>query len=129
MDVKLLFIFDLVCNLMQNFCFEVEECLCCSFVFIVLVEVEDIKFDDKDVDVKIKEVKKEFFVDVKIDFECLCQVVMDDLMQDCLMGWFEEYSIFIEKVLVVDDSEFLVKKKFVVKKIVVNSKFKVDVKD
>ena len=59
MDVKSLFTPDLVRNLMQNSRPEAEERLRRSFALTALADAEDIKVEDKDVDAKIKEVKKE----------------------------------------------------------------------
>ena len=90
---------------------------------------QDIKIDDKDVDAKIKEVKKELSADAKIDPERLRQAVMDDLMQDRLMGWLEENSTLTEKAPAADDSKAAAKKKPDAKKTAAKSKSKADAKD
>ena len=97
MDVKSLFTPDLVRNLMQNSRPEAEERLRRSFALTALAEAEDIKLDDKAVNDKIKEVKKELSADAQIDPERLRQAVMDDLMQDQLMSWLEDNSTLTEK--------------------------------
>ena len=97
MDVKSLFTPDLVRNLMQNSRPEAEERLRRSFALTALADAEDIKVEDKDVDAKLKEVKKELSADAKIDPDRLRQAVMDDLMQDQLMGWLEANSTLTEK--------------------------------
>lgn len=129
MDVKSLFTPDLVRNLMQNSRPEAEERLRRSFALTALAEAEDIKLDDKDVDAKIKEVKKELSADAKIDPERLRQAVMDDLMQDRLMGWLEENSTLTEKAPSTDDSKAEAKKKAAAKKTSAKSKSKADAKD
>ena len=97
MDVKSLFTPDLVRNLMQNSRPEAEERLRRSFALTALADAEDIKVEDKDVDAKLKEVKKELSADAKIDPDRLRQAVMEDLMQDQLMGWLEANSTLTEK--------------------------------
>ena len=129
MDVKSLFTPDLVRNLMQNSRPEAEERLRRSFALTALAEAEDIKLDDKDVDAKIMEVKKELSADAKIDPDRLRQAVMDDLMQDLLMGWLEENSTLTEKTTAADESEPAVKKKPSAKKAPAKSKSKADAKD
>ena len=111
MDVKSLFTPDLVRNLMQNSRPEAEERLRRSFALTALAEAEDIKLDDKDVDAKIEEVKKELSADSKIDPKRLRQAVMDDLMQERLMGWLEENSTLTEKEPAADDSKPAAEKK------------------
>ena len=129
MDVKSLFTPDLVRNLMQNSRPEAEERLRRSFALTALAEAEDIKLDDKDVDAKVKEVKKELSADAKIDPERLRQAVMDDLMQDRLMSWLEENSTLTEKAPAADDSKAAAKKKPAAKKTAAKSKSKADAKD
>ena len=105
MDVKSLFTPDLVRNLMQNSRPEAEERLRRSFALTALAEAEDIKLDDKDVDAKIKEVKKELSADAKIDPERLRQAVMDDLIQEQLMSWLEENSTLTEQAPTADEAD------------------------
>ena len=80
-------------------------------------------------DAKIKEVKKELSADAKIDPERLRQAVMDDLMQDRLMGWLEENSTLTEKTPAADDSKAEPKTKAAAKKAPATSKSKADAKD
>ena len=129
MDVKSLFTPDLVRNLMQNSRPEAEERLRRSFALTALAEAEDIKVDDSDVDAKIKEVKKELSDEANIDPERLRQAVMDDLMQDRLMGWLEENSTLTEKAPTADDSKPETKKKPAAKKAPAKTKSKADAKD
>ena len=103
MDVKSLFTPDLVRNLMQNSRPEAEERLRRSFALTALAEAEAIKLDDQEVDAKITEVKKELSDESKIDPERLRQAVMDDLMQDKLMGWLEDNSTLTEKAAEAED--------------------------
>ena len=97
MDVKSLFTPDLVRNLMQNSRPEAEERLRRSFALSALADAENIKVDDNAVDAKVQDVKKELSDDTKIDPQRLRQAVMDDLIQDRLMGWLEENSTLTEK--------------------------------
>ena len=73
--------------------------------------------------------KKELSADAKIDPERLRQAVMDDLMQDRLMGWLEENSTLTEKAPAADDSKAAAKKKPAAKKTATKSKSKADAKD
>ncbi len=102
MDVKSLFTPDLVRNLMQNSRPEAEERLRRSFALTALAEAESISVDDKAVDDKVAEVKKDLSADANIDPDRLRQAVMDDLIQDQLMGWLEENSTLTERAPSVD---------------------------
>ena len=104
MDVKSLFTPDLVRNLMQNSRPEAEERLRRSFALTALAEAESISVDDKAVDAKVEEVKKELSADAKIDPARLRQAVMDDLIQEQLMSWLEENSTLTEKAPSTDDA-------------------------
>jgi len=104
MDVKSLFTPDLVRNLMQNSRPEAEERLRRSFALTALAEAESISVDDKAVDDKVEEVKKDLSADANIDPNRLRQAVMDDLIQDQLMGWLEENSTLTEKAPSTDDA-------------------------
>ena len=73
--------------------------------------------------------KKELSADAKIDPERLRQAVMDDLMQDRLMGWLEGNSTLTEKTPASDDSTAEAKKKPAAKKTASKSKSKADAKD
>ena len=116
MDVKSLFTPDLVRNLMQNSRPEAEERLRRSFALTALADAEDIKVEDKAVDAKIEEVKKELSDDTKIDPERLRQAVMDDLMQEQLMGWLEANSTLTEKAADAGADKPATKKKPAAKK-------------
>ena len=104
MDVKSLFTPDLVRNLMQNSRPEAEERLRRSFALTALAEAESISVDDKAVDDKVEEVKKDLSADANIDPDRLRQAVMDDLIQDQLMGWLEENSTLTGKAPSTDDA-------------------------
>ena len=105
MDVKSLFTPDLVRNLMQNSRPEAEERLRRSFALTALAEAESISVDDKAVDAKVEEVKKELSADAKIDPARLRQAVMDDLIQEQLMSWLEENSTLTEKAPAADETD------------------------
>ena len=105
MDVKSLFTPDLVRNLMQNSRPEAEERLRRSFALTALAEAESISVDDKAVDDKVEEVKKDLSDDAKIDPDRLRQAVMDDLIQEQLMSWLEENSTLTEKAPSKADAE------------------------
>ena len=126
MDVKSLFTPDLVRNLMQNSRPEAEERLRRSFALTALADAEDIKVEDKDVDAKLKEVKKELSADAKIDPDRLRQAVMDDLMQDQLMGWLEANSTLTEKAPEDVDKTPAAKKKPAAKKAASKAKSEAD---
>ena len=104
MDVKSLFTPDLVRNLMQNSRPEAEERLRRSFALTALAEAENIAVDDKAVDDKVEEVKKDLSADAKIDPARLRQAVMDDLIQEQLMSWLEENSTLTEKAPSAEDA-------------------------
>ena len=97
---------------MQNSRPEAEERLRRSFALTALAEAEGIKVEDAAVDAKIKEVKKELAAEAqgKIDPERLRQAVMDDLMQDQLMGWLEENSTLTEKAAAGEEAPAAKKK-------------------
>ena len=101
---------------MQNSRPEAEERLRRSFALTALATAEDIKVEDKDVDAKIKEVKKELSGETQIDPERLRQAVMDDLMQDQLMGWLESNSSLTEKAAEAGEGKTATKKKPAAKK-------------
>ena len=61
--------------------------------------------DDKAVDAKVEEVKKELSADAKIDPARLRQAVMDDLIQEQLMSWLEENSTLTEKAPAADEKD------------------------
>ena len=126
MDVKSLFTPDLVRNLMQNSRPEAEERLRRSFALTALATAEDIKVEDKDVDAKIKEVKKELSGETQIDPERLRQAVMDDLMQDQLMGWLESNSTLAEKAAEAGEGQTATKKKPAPKKAATKAKSEAD---
>ena len=104
MDVKSLFTPELVRNLMQNSRPEAEERLRRSFALTALAEAENIAVDDKAVDDKVEEVKKDLSADAKIDPARLRQAVMDDLIQEQLMSWLEENSTLTEKASSAEDA-------------------------
>ena len=104
MDVKSLFTPELVRNLMQNSRPEAEERLRRSFALTALAEAEKIAVDDKAVDDKVEEVKKDLSADAKIDPARLRQAVMDDLIQEQLMSWLEENSTLTEKAPSAEDA-------------------------
>ena len=104
MDVKSLFTPELVRNLMQNSRPEAEERLRRSFALTALAEAENIAVDDKAVDNKVEEVKKDLSADTKIDPARLRQAVMDDLIQEQLMSWLEENSTLTEKAPSAEDA-------------------------
>ena len=54
-------------------------------------------------DAKVADVRKDLAKDTKIDPDRLRQAVMDDLMQDKLMGWLEENSTLTEQLASNDD--------------------------
>ena len=112
MDVKSLFTPDVVRKLMQNYRPEAEERLSRSVALTALAEAEGIKVEDAAVDAKIKEVKKELAAEAqgKIDPERLRQAVMDDLMQDELMGWLEKNSTLTEKAAAGEETPAATKK-------------------
>ena len=126
MDVKSLFTPDLVRNLMQNSRPEAEERLRRSFALTALADAEDIKVEDKAVDAKIEEVKKEISDDTKIDPERLRQAVMDDLMQEQLMGWLEANSTLTEKAADAGADKPAAKKKPAEKKASTKAKSEAD---
>merc|ERR1711937_293429 len=103
-DVKSLFTPELVRNLMQNSRPEAEERLRRSFALTALAEAENIAVDDKAVDDKVEEVKKDLSADAKIDPARLRQAVMDDLIQEQLMSWLEENSTLTEKAPSAEDA-------------------------
>jgi len=111
---------------MQNSRPEAEERLRRSFALTALAEAEGIKVEDKDVDAKLKEVKKELSGQTNIDPERLRQAVMDDLMQDELMGWLESNSTLTEKAADSTESKPAAKTKPAAKKAATKAKSEAD---
>ncbi|MFL0780924.1 MAG: trigger factor, partial [Prochlorococcus sp.] len=97
MDVKSLFTPDLVRNLMESSRPEAEERLRQSFAMNALAEAEDLKVEDSAIDTKLKEVKQQLSGERDIDPQRLRQAVIDDLLQEKLLGWLEENSTVTAK--------------------------------
>ena len=97
MDVKSLFTPELVRNLMESSRPEAEERLRRSFALTALAESEKLTVEDSDIDAKLVEVKEQLSGERDIDPERLRQAVLDDLLQDKLLGWLEENSTITEK--------------------------------
>lgn len=97
MDVKSLFTPDLVRNLMESSRPEAEERLRRSLALTALAEAEDLKLDNADIDAKLKEVKQQLSGEPDIDPQRLRQAVIDDLLQEKLLGWLEEHSTITAK--------------------------------
>ena len=97
MDVKSLFTPDMVRNLMESSRPEAEERLRQSFALNALAEAEDLKVEDSAIDTKLKEVKQQLSGERDIDPQRLRQAVIDDLLQEKLLGWLEENSTVTAK--------------------------------
>ena len=105
MDVKSLFTPELVRNLMESSRPEAEERLRRSLALTALADSEKLVVDDADVDAKLTEVKQQLSGERDIDPERLRQAVLDDLLQDKLLGWLEENSTITEKAPAAADDE------------------------
>ncbi|MGB1196686.1 MAG: trigger factor, partial [Synechococcus sp.] len=97
MDVQSLFTPELVRNLMESSRPEAEERLRRSLALTALAESEKLSVDDADLNAKLKEVKGQLSGERDIDPERLRQAVLDDLLQEKLLGWLEENSTVTEK--------------------------------
>ena len=97
MDVQSLFTPELVRNLMESSRPEAEERLRRSLALTALAESEQLSVDDADLNAKLKEVKGQLSGERDIDPERLRQAVLDDLLQEKLLGWLEENSTVTEK--------------------------------
>ena len=97
MDVKSLFTPELVRNLMDSSRPEAEERLRRSFALTALAESEKLAVEDSDIDAKLAEVKQQLAGERDIDPERLRQAVLDDLLQEKLLGWLEDNSTITEK--------------------------------
>ncbi|AKN61636.1 MAG: trigger factor [Cyanobium sp. MED195] len=97
MDVKSLFTPELVRNLMETSRPEAEERLRRSLALSALAEAESLKIEDPEIDAKVKEVKAELSGERDIDPNRLRQAVIEDLLQEKLLGWLEENSTVSEK--------------------------------
>ena len=102
MDVKSLFTPELVRNLMETSRPEAEERLRRSLALSALAEAESLKIEDPEIDAKVKEVKAELSGERDIDPNRLRQAVIEDLLQEKLLGWLEENSTVSEKAPVKD---------------------------
>ena len=97
MDVKSLFTPELVRNLMETSRPEAEERLRRSLALSALAEAESLKIEDPEIDAKVKEVKAELSGERDIAPNRLRQAVIEDLLQEKLLGWLEENSTVSEK--------------------------------
>jgi trigger factor len=97
MDVKSLFTPDLVRNLMESSRPEAEERLRRSLALSALAEAESLKLEDPEIEAKMKEVKEQLSGERDIDPNRLRQAVIEDLLQEKLLGWLEENSTVTEK--------------------------------
>ncbi len=97
MDVKSTFTTELVNSLMESSRPEAEENLRKNFALQALAKEENIEVDEKTLETKLKEVKKELSNEKNIDHKKLRQAVLDDLLQDKLFDWLEENNEVIEK--------------------------------
>ena len=97
MDVKSLFTPELVLNLMETSRPEAEERLRRSLALSALAEAESLKLEDPEIDAKVKEVSAQLTGERDIDPNRLRQAVIEDLLQEKLLGWLEENSTVSEK--------------------------------
>merc|ERR1711871_1488828 len=97
MDVKSLFTPELVRNLMDSSRPEAEERLRRSLALTAPAESEKLTVEDSDLDTKLEEVKQQLSGERDIDPERLRQAVLDDLLQEKLLGWLEENSTVTDK--------------------------------
>ena len=81
---------ELVRNLMESSRPEAEERLRRSLALTALAESEKLSVDDTELNTKLKEVKGQLSGERNIDPERLRQAVLDDLLQEKLLGWLEE---------------------------------------
>ena len=97
MDVKSLFTPELVRNLMDSSRPEAEERLRRSLALTALAESEKLTVKDSDIDTKLEDLKQQLSGERDIDPERLRQAVLDDLLQEKLLGWLEENSTVTDK--------------------------------
>ena len=97
MDVKSLFTPELVRNLMETSRPEAEERLRRSLALSALAEAESLKIEDPEIDAKVKEVTAQLSGERDIDPNRLRQAVIEDLLQEKLLGWLEENGTVSEK--------------------------------
>ncbi|KZR91682.1 Trigger factor [Synechococcus sp. MIT S9509] len=103
MDVKSLFTPELVRNLMDSSRPEAEERLRRSLALTALAESEKLTVEDSELEAKLEDVKQQLSGERDIDPERLRQAVLDDLLQEKLLGWLEENSTITDKA--PEDSE------------------------
>jgi len=97
MDVKSLFTPELVRNLMDSSRPEAEERLRRSLALTALAESEKLTVEDGEIDAKLEDVKQQLAGERDIDPERLRQAVLDDLLQEKLLGWLEDNSTVTDK--------------------------------
>ncbi len=97
MDVKSTFTPELVNSLMESSRPEAETNLKNHFALNALAKAENIEIDQKVLEKKLQEVKKELATEKNIDQEKLRQAVLDDLLQEKLFDWLEANNTVIEK--------------------------------
>jgi trigger factor len=76
---------------------EAETNLRSNLALQALASAEDLKLEDKEIETKVKEVKRELSQEKNIDPQRLRQAVSDDLLRDKLLNWLEENSTVTEK--------------------------------
>ncbi|KGG14568.1 MULTISPECIES: trigger factor [unclassified Prochlorococcus] len=126
MDVKSTFTPELVNSLMESSRPEAEANLRNNFALNALAKELKIEIDEKVLENKLKEVRKELAGEKNIDQSKLKEVVKDDLLEEKLFEWLEENNTVVEKT---SESQSKAKNKFSTKQKASTSKPKKKTKD
>ena len=97
MDVKSMFTPDLVKSLMESSKEEAEASLRRKLALQALAAVEKISVEEKEIDIKLKEVSQELSGEKNIDPKRLRDAVVDDLLEEKLFKWLDENNNVLTK--------------------------------
>ena len=97
MDVKSMFTPELVKSLMDSSKGEAETSLRQKFALQALAEVEKINVEEKEIEIKFKEIKEELAGEKNIDHKKLHEAIIDDLLEEKLFTWLDQNNEVLEK--------------------------------
>ena len=104
-DVRKVFTQDVVRNLMETSRPEAEQRLRRNLALRALAAAENIAVEDRDVEARLEEVRRDLSEEASVDPDRLRQAVREDLLREALLAWLEENSSLTEKAAATDDGE------------------------
>ena len=96
MDVKSMFTPKLVKSLMESSQGEAEENLQRKFALQALAKEEKITVEEKEIEIKLQELKHELSGENNIDPQRLRDAVSEDLLEEKIVQWLEENNTVVE---------------------------------